>query len=71
MSANTPYELRAGLLKQSEQILTHRYHQEYDKIRYLCDRDIIDLKTVTWPTPPKTEDIIEEAEKLYKFVQTK
>ena len=67
----TPYALRAGLLKQSEQILTHRYHTEYDRIRYLCDRDAVDFKTITWPVPPTTEDIIIEAEKLYKFVQTK
>lgn len=67
----TPYALRAGLLSQAEKILTHKYHQEYDKIRYLCDRDPELLKTATWPTPPSTEDIIAEAEKLYKFVQTK
>ena len=71
MSGNTPYTLRAGLLSQAEQILTHRYHQEYDRIRYLCDRDMVDLKTIIWPAPPTTEDIISEAEKLYRFVQTK
>ena len=71
MSGNTPYALRAGLLSQAEKILVHRYHQEYEKIRYLCDRDIVNLKTVLWPEPPTTEAIITEAEKLYKFVQTK
>ncbi len=71
MSGSTPYALRAGLLSQAEKILTHRYHQEYEKIRYLCDRDMVNLKTVLWPEPPSTEDIITEAEKLYKFVQTK
>ena len=70
MSAN-PYSLRAGLLSQAEGILTNRYHQEYEKIRYLCDRQFVDLKTVTWPTPPTSDEIIAEAEKLYKFVQTK
>lgn len=70
MSA-TPYALRAGLLSQAEKILTHKYHQEYEKIRYLCDRDPSLLKTATWPDPPTTEEIISEAEKLYKFVQTK
>ena len=67
----TPYALRAGLLGQAEKILTHRYHQEYERIRYLCDRDAVDLKATVWPVPPSTEDIILEAEKLYKFVQTK
>ena len=70
-TSGTPYTLRAGLLSQAEKILTDRYHTEYEKIRYLCDRDMIDPKTVTWPTSPSTEDIIAEAEKLYRFVQTK
>ena len=69
--SGTPYTLRAGLLSQAEKILQHRYHQEYDRIRYLCDRDLVDPKTITWPVPPATEDIIKEAEKLYKFVQAK
>ncbi len=67
----TPYTLRASLLTQAQEILTHKYHQEYEKIRYLCDRDAVDLKVTVWPTPPSTEDIVLEAEKLYKFVQTK
>lgn len=70
MSAN-PYDLRAGLLGQAEGILTHRYHAEYERLRYLCDTHKIDVKTVTWPSPPSTAEIIAEAEKLYKFVQTK
>ena len=70
MSVN-PYDLRAGLLTQAEGILSQKYHAEYDKIRWLVDKDILNLKTVTWPEPPSAEDIIEEATKLYKFVQTK
>ena len=70
MSGN-PYDLRAGLLGQAQVILQNQYHQEYERIRYLCDRNLIDIKTVTWPTPPTTEDIVAEADKLYKFVQTK
>jgi len=70
MSGN-PYALRADLLNQAQGILLNQYHQEYEKIRYLCDRNLIDIKTVTWPTPPTTEDIVVEADKLYKFVQTK
>ena len=65
------YTIRAGLLSQAEGILNHHYHIEYERVRYLCDRDLVDPKTVTWPTPPTTEDILAEAEKLYKFVQTK
>ena len=69
--SGSPYTLRAGLLGQAEKILTCRYHQEYDRMRYLCDRDLVDPKTIHWPAPPTTEEIISEAEKLYKFVQTK
>jgi len=69
--SSKPFELRAGLLGQAEGILNHRYHHEYEKLRYLCDRNLIDPKTVTWPTPPSSEDIITEAEKLYRFVLTK
>tara|TARA_Y100000992_G_scaffold36121_1_gene20239 strand:+ start:291 stop:545 length:255 start_codon:yes stop_codon:yes gene_type:complete len=69
--SSKPFELRAGLLGQAEGILNHRYHSKLEKIRYLCDRNIADPKTVTWPTPPSSDEIIAEAEKLYKFVQTK
>lgn len=68
---SSAYTLRAGLLTQAEGILNHQYHHEYERLRYLCDRDLVDPKTVTWPEPPKTDAILAEAEKLYKFVQTK
>ena len=69
--SSKPYELRAGLLCQAEGIFEKKYHQEYERLRYLCDRNLIDPKTVNWPKPPSSEDIITEAEKLYKFVLTK
>ena len=75
MSA-TPYELRAQLLRQAEGILMHKYQREYDKVRenLLMKRDndpLFDVDTVSYPKYPSTEDIINEAEKLYRFVQTK
>ena len=75
MSA-TPYELRAQLLRQAEGILMHRYQVEHDKIRENThlkrDKDpTFDVDSVSYPNFPTTEDIINEAEKLYKFVQTK
>jgi hypothetical protein len=75
MSA-TPYELRAQLLRQAEGILMHRYQVEHDKVRENVhlkrDKDPgFDVDTVTYPAYPSTEDIINEAEKLYRFVQTK
>ena len=68
---SNPYTIRAGLLSQAQEILQRQYHQEYERVRYLCDRDLVDPKTVTWPKMPTTEQILAEAEKLYKFVQTK
>ena len=75
MSA-TPYELRAQLLRQAEGILIHRYQIEHDKVRENThlkrDKDpMFDVDTVMYPNFPTTEDIINEAEKLYRFVQTK
>ena len=68
---SSAYSLRAGLLSQAEGILMGQYHSKSERLRYLCDRDLVDPKTVTWPEPPETEAILAEAEKLYKFVQTK
>ncbi len=68
---SNPYAIRAGLLSQAQEILQRQYHQEYERVRYLCDRDLVDPKTVAWPKMPTTEQILAEAEKLYKFVQTK
>lgn len=69
--SNNPYSLRANLLKQAQDILDHAYHSEIDNARYLISGGLLDIKTVTWPTPPTTLDILAEAEKLYGFVQKK
>ncbi len=76
MSSNNPYALRANLLSQAEGILMQRYHKEHDRVEQhmhlSLERDkTFDIKTVTYPTFPTTEDIIAEAEKLYSFVQKK
>lgn len=75
MSA-TPYELRAQLLQQAEKILMYRFQRKYDTIREnthiaLQKNPDFDHVSVNYPEMPTTEDIIAEAEKLYKFVQTK
>lgn len=75
MSA-TPYELRAQLLKQAEGILMMRHQNAFEAARESMHINLqknpdFDHTTVTYPTMPTTEDIIAEAEKLYKFVQTK
>ncbi len=70
MSANA-YEIRQGLLGQAQDILREKFTREWEQTRYLCDRDLVNPKTVTWPSPPSTQEIITEAERLYKFVQQK
>ena len=70
MSSN-PYEIRAGLLGQAQGILDHKYHAENERLRYLCDTGKIMAGNVKWPEPPTVEEILEEAEKLYSFVQKK
>ncbi len=70
MSSN-PYELRAELLKQAEGILTQRYHSMLEEIRWKIDRNLSGPGDVEFPSPPNTDDIIAEAERLYQFVQTK
>ena len=71
MSVRNPYDLRAGLLGQAQGILDHKYHSELETIRRKIELGILEAKTVSWPDPPTSEDIIAEAKKLYKFVQTK
>ena len=68
MSVN-PYDLRAGLLGQAQNILNDKYHSELETIRRKIELGILEAKIVTWPEPPTSEDIITEAKKLYKFVQ--
>jgi len=68
---SSPYSLRAGLLNQAQDIVYSKYHHENDKIKYLVDRNMVDPKSVKWPEFPTTDDVIVEAEKLYKFVQKK
>ena len=71
MSVRNPYDLRAGLLGQAQNILDRKYHSEVETIRRNVEFGVIDPKTITWPTPPTSDDIITEAAKLYKFVCTK
>ena len=71
MSSNNPYELRAGLLRQTADILTHQFHAKVDDIRFRVEHGAIDANNVQWPEPPSADDIIKEARKLYEFVQTK
>ena len=57
------YQLRQELLTQAQAILEHRFHSNLE----LSQRMGTGLKI----SPPSTDEIIQEAEKLYKFVCTK
>ena len=63
------YELRASILGQAQSILDQKRHAEYETLRYLCDRDLVDPKTIQWPEMPSAEEILAEAEKLYQFAE--
>ena len=68
---SNPYHLRKDLLNQAQDILTHRFHAETDKLKYLCDTNKLRADDVVWPIPPSTEAVIAEAEKLFSFIQKK
>ena len=68
---SNPYDLRAGLLNQAQVILDHAYHCRVDTLNRQIELNILDPKTVIWPEPPSTVDIIARAEQLYLFVQKK
>ena len=70
MSTNA-YELRQGLLGQAQNILSDKFKAKHNRMMFLLEQGVLNPKTVTWPEPPSTEAIVAEAEKLYKFVQTK
>ena len=57
------YEIRQQLLQQAQDILAHKYHALVERA----------TRTATQfsESPPTTEDIIVEAEKLYDFVKRK
>ncbi len=69
--SNNPYELRASLLGQAQGILDHAYHCRVDELKYMIENGLLDVKTVTWPVPPNTTEVLAEAERLYGFVQKK
>ena len=60
---------RIQLLAQAERILVNKYTVDYERVRYLIDRGLVDPMEVNWPDPPSSENIIEEARKLYKFAK--
>ena len=71
MSKSTPYEMRQGLLSQAQHILSEKYRSAVEAVRIKQDHLIrtgSDPSSVQFPLPPTSEEIIAEAEKLYKFV---
>ena len=68
---SNPYELRQQLLHQAQSILGEQYRAKVDALRTeqeFAHRNGEQPKAVTWPSPPTSEDIVKEAQKLYEFI---
>ena len=67
--SNTPTHLRRELLMQAEHTLREHHFVRLEKIRCMIDSGEIKSSEAVYPTPPTTEEIIQEARKLYKFIK--
>jgi hypothetical protein len=74
MSSKNAYEIRLEILKEAQGNCWQRYHQNVEAQRLSawtkCEDDNLDKigDFVSGVPMPKTKDIIEEANELYKFV---
>ena len=66
-----PEELKTKLLVQAQNILLVKFNSEYQKIQMMVRGKEITAGEATWPTPPSTEQIIKEANKLYQYLYKK
>ena len=62
---------RLTLLAQAERILTNQFTIAHERIHFLVGRGLVDPMKVNWPDPPSSDDIMEEAQRLYSFVKEK
>lgn len=70
--SKSPYELRTELLNMAITVLLAQHRAEH--ARQLQDKFLSDGKEPQdfgVPTAPTTEEIIEEAQKLNEFIQTR
>lgn len=72
-SGKTPYEIRLELLKLAKESLYESVYGRRDALlqEYHAQRETVVQSTPRFPTLPdfpKTQDIIQEAEKLNKFI---
>ena len=69
--SNNPYALRQQLLHQAQSILGEQYRAKVEAIRTEQEnahRNGNQIKASNWPSPPTSEDIVREAQKLYEFI---
>jgi len=71
---STPYDLRQGLLHLAKEILDNKYQSKvmkyHNQVDYFRSQNR-DPSDVDQPSPPTTEEIIEESKKLYEFILRK
>jgi hypothetical protein len=66
--SKSPYELRTELLNMAITILHAQHSADHSKKMQALGKDAADCGP---PTAPTTEQIIEEAQKLNDFIQTR
>ena len=65
--STTPFELRFGIYKSAEDRLLKKYYSDLTVWETGMERGDIGRQ----PTFPTHDEILDEAEKIYAFVQTK
>ena len=81
MTNKNPYELRYEIYQQAQQRLMDKFYQDHalwqDFEEWKRDREVEGVKVIATcpvkirPQFPTHEDILEEAEKIYDFVEQK
>jgi len=64
---STPYDLRFSIYNQAQERLMAKYYSDLDVWRIWKEQE----KDCDRPVFPTHEQILEEAEKIYEFVQNK
>ena len=64
---STPYDLRFSIYNQAQERLMAKYYSDLDICRFGNEQE----KDYDRPAFPTHEQILEEAEKIYQFVQRK
>jgi hypothetical protein len=63
----TPYELRFEIFKQAYNMLSDKFHIEYDTVRCWNDDELNDVK-MDYPDFPTLDEVLNQAETINNFV---